>query len=47
MARETYTITFDAGEKATLETTTKQVTNESKYGELQPPTKTGYICWMV
>ena len=38
----TYTITFDAGEGATLDTQTKQVTNESTYGELPIPTKTGY-----
>ena len=38
----TYTITFDAGEGATLDTQTKQVTNESTYGELPTPTKTGY-----
>jgi len=38
----TYTITFDAGEGTTLDTQTKQVTNESTYGELPTPTKTGY-----
>ncbi len=44
----TYTITFDAGEGTTLDTQTKQVTNENAYGELPIPTKNRlYIYWMV
>ena len=38
----TYTVTFEAGEEATLDVTSKQVRNEGLYGELPTPTKTGY-----
>ena len=39
---KTYTITFNPGENATVDKTTKEVTYGEKYGELPTPTKEGY-----